>query len=90
MSELSVGYTELSHQASMTAQGYLRRAIDSVEEVMGKGAASMYPGIVAAVVAAAASDYAAAMVSHRLVPAIADISDALGNVADAVARSSDV
>lgn len=84
MAELSMSYSKLNQQASETAESYLFRAIASVEAVMGEGAAAKYPAIVAAVIAAAASDYAAAMISHRLVPALDDVSAAIGGVADAI------
>lgn len=84
MSETSVTYSQLSHEASLTADGYLKRAIQSVEEAMGVGAAEKFPGLVAAVVAAAASDYAASMLSHRVVPALGDIAEAIGWVSEAI------
>jgi hypothetical protein len=87
MSETLMTYSQLSQEASHAAENYLKRAIESVEDVMGLGAAAKYPAIVAAVVAAAASDYAASMLSHRVAPALADVAEALGWISEAMPSS---
>lgn len=87
MSENSMTYSQLGQEASVAAENYLKRAIESVEDLMGPGAAAKYPAIVAAVVAAAANDYAASMLSHRVTPALADIAEALGWISEAIPSS---
>lgn len=49
------------HQASSTADVYLARAIQAIEERLGEGAASKFPQIVAAHMQSAASDFHASM-----------------------------
>jgi hypothetical protein len=89
MPESSMTYSQLGSEASLSAENYLKRAIESVEDAMGVGAAEKYPAIVAAVITAAATDYAASMLSHRIAPALVEIADALGVVADAIPTSDD-
>jgi len=77
-------YTELAADASKTAHGYLSQAIASVNELLGDGAALKHPELVAAVMNAAAKDYAAAVVTHHLCPSLDGISSALIQAGDAI------
>jgi hypothetical protein len=89
MSERQLSYGLLAEQASTTAAGYLRAAIATVEETMGKGAAAKHPEIVAAVVKAAALDYHASMFSHRVCPALEDVADAIKAAGESIGLSID-
>lgn len=70
-------YSQLSMHASQTAHNYLLGAIDSIEKVMGKGAAEKHPAIVAALIQAASTDYLASMLSHRVAPELSSIASAI-------------
>jgi len=87
MSEEQMSYTQLSLHASSTAHNYLVAAIDSVEKMMGEGAAKAYPNLVAELVRAATADYMAAMLSHRIAPTLDRIAAGITEVADAISRS---
>lgn len=84
-----VSYGELSRAASKTAHEYLFRAIESVEYLMGKGAAKANPEIIAALINAASTDYLAAMLSHRVRPGLDGIADAIRDAGDAVRAGLD-
>jgi len=77
MIDSEVGYETLMRQAPMTAEVYLAEAIESIEKRMGEGAAEKFPQIVAALITAAATDYHAAMFSHRVAPALLEIGDSI-------------
>lgn len=71
---------KLMEQAAGTARGYLVAAIANVDELMGDGASQKHPELVAALVQASATDYLAAMLSHRVVPELATIGVAITDV----------
>lgn len=89
MDELSMDYTRLGIHASKAAHDYLVEAIETVEKLMGKGAAERFPMIVAALVQASATDYQASMLSHRVYPGLESISLAIRDVAEAVSSLRD-
>lgn len=74
MNRITANSDTLMRQAPMTADLYLREAIKSVEDAMGKGAAATYPQIVAAYMNACAMDFGAAVIARGL-EAIADRED---------------
>ncbi len=77
MSEEQMSYTELGIHAAKSAHDYLNYAISHIESLMGKGAAEKYPQIVAAMIEASSREYHASMLSHRVVPALDRIADAI-------------
>lgn len=82
--EQAMTYEKLADHACMSASDYLFRAIETVNKQMGDGAAERFPQIVAAVMQASASEYAASMISHRVVPALNGLTYQVGLVADAL------
>jgi hypothetical protein len=84
MTTSSIPDTSLADQASVTAQGYLRRAVEAVEETMGAGTAKEYPEIVAALIAASAKNYAASLHSHRIEPLLGQAVGAIERLADSL------
>lgn len=75
--EQAMTYTQLGMFASKSAHNYLVAAIDSIENVMGKGAAEKHPAIVAAMIQAASTEYLASMLSHRVAPELSAIASAI-------------
>ena len=70
--------TTLMRQAWMTAEDYLAHAIDGIDEYLGDGYAKRHPGLIAAFMQTAASDFNAA----SLAGAIEDGSEAGGRIAE--------
>lgn len=89
MSETQVTYGQLAAQASITARGYLTAAIETIDDLMGDGAARENPALVTAVMQAATADYLAAMFSHRVAPALSEIAVELRELTGAVDRARD-
>lgn len=89
MLDSGVSYDTLMRQAPVTADTYLVEAIESVEKRMGKGAAEKYPQIVAALITAAATDYHAAMFSHRVAPALQDVGESIRMAGESVRAIGD-
>ncbi len=84
--EISMSYGDLMGQASKTARQYLIEAKAHVDDLMGHGAAQKHPELVAALVQASATDYVAAMLSHRVVPELAMVVQSIDNLAEIVER----
>lgn len=89
MSEDQMNYGELSAQAVLAARVYLTGAVNTVNEVMGDGAAAANPALVAAVLNATSTEYLASMLSHRIRPGLDGIADAIRDAGDAVRAGLD-
>jgi hypothetical protein len=72
----NTSWENLMRQASDTAHDYLSRAVRDIDEILGKGYAAKHPGLIGAMVAAAADDFKAS--SLRVV--MAGIDDTLNKV----------
>lgn len=79
----------LMEQAHKTAREYLIYAVANVNDLLGQGSAEKHPEIVAALVQAAATDYAASMLSHRVVPQLSRITQAIADLQSSVDRLAD-
>lgn len=87
--ETSMSYGHLMKKASETARDYLIHAIADVDDLLGGGAAKKHPELVAALVQAAATDYVAAMLSHRVVPELAVIAQAIDGLQESIDQLGD-
>ncbi len=84
--ELLTSYDDLMKKSHQSAREYLIYAISNVNDLMGDGAAQKHPEIVAALVQAAATDYAAMMLSHRVAPQLLSITRAIADLQRSVDR----
>lgn len=84
MSEDLMNYGQISEMASRAAHNYLRSAVQTVNEVMGEGAAAANPALVAAVLNATSTEYLASMLSHRVRPGLDGIADAIRYAGDEI------
>jgi hypothetical protein len=66
----------LFRQAPMTAHDYMMKAIDDIDELLGKGYAKQHPELIAAYMQTAAIDFGAAVIAR----AIESVSTALDNI----------
>jgi len=88
MDERGVSYKDLMSSAERTAHGYLRAAVASVDEVLGKGSAAKFPQLVVAFMDAASKDYHASMLSHRIAPALEALSESVRTAGESIAEAS--
>lgn len=79
----------LQDDASKTAHTYLAKAINSVNELMGDGAAKQHPQLVIAVMEAASRDYLAATLGQRIAPALDEVASAIRDAGDAIRAGLD-
>jgi hypothetical protein len=82
MQEDGMSYAQIANHSRATAKDHLIAAVSAIDDVMGPGSAQANPALVVALMSAAAQDYHASMLSHRVVPALDRIADALLACAD--------
>jgi len=82
MSHIQANADTLLRQASMTADGYLSAAIESIDKAFEKGFAKKHPELVAAYMKVAASDFNHATLAKAQAEAIETLSDSVNNLAD--------
>ena len=70
MTSITANATELMEQASMTADAYLRQAIERIDSHLGKGYAAQHPELIGAFMQTAAIDFGAATLSKVIGEAI--------------------
>lgn len=87
--ESLMSYDDIMKKAHQTAREYLIYAVANVDDLLGQGSAEKHPEIVAALVQAAATDYAASMLSHRVVPQLSGITQAIADLQSSVDRLAD-
>lgn len=76
---ISATVETLLKQALMTAHVYLCEAIKSIDQKMGDGYAKLHPELIAAYMAAAASDFNTSVQAKSLAEASDQIADAIKN-----------
>ncbi|MEF9965743.1 MAG: hypothetical protein RR779_15365 [Comamonas sp.] len=87
--QITADFSTLTQHATMTVDGYLRTAIASIDEALGKGYAAAHPDLVAAYIAAAASDCNAAVTAKVNSAALREIGHSVMALSTAMDRISD-
>jgi hypothetical protein len=63
---ITADYTTLMNQASMTADEYMRKAVDAIDMKLGDDYASDHPELIAAMIQAAAIDFGTACICKAI------------------------
>lgn len=87
--QITADFTTLYHQASDTAEGYLARAIRSIDEALGAGYAAKHPELIAAFISSATADCNTAVHAKVYGAAIREVAEALNQISGALDRISD-
>lgn len=87
--QIAADFTTLYRQASMTAEGYLQKAISSIDEALGEGYAAEHPELIAAFMATAASDCNTAVSAKVNSAALREIADSINTLSMSIDRISD-
>jgi len=87
--QITADFTALFRQASDTAEGYLQKAIASMDEALGEGYAADHPELIAAFIKTAASDCNTAVAAKVNSAAIREVAEGLKMVSSALERISD-
>lgn len=82
MNELYMTYEQLGAQAAKAAADRLAAAIESVDRLLGEGAARQNPALVAALLQSTSTEYLALMFSHRIYPILEDVAGGLRDISD--------
>jgi len=61
---ITAGTETLFRQAPMTAHDYMMKAIDDIDELLGKGYAKQHPELIAAYMQTAAIDFGTAIIAR--------------------------
>ena len=79
--KISAEPRDLVRQAGNTAAQYFDAAVENIEKTFGKGSAHRYPEIIAALIAASASDFETSIrtkfFDEEIAPVLQDIANAL-------------
>jgi hypothetical protein len=77
MNEITASSDTLVDQAPATAETYLRRAIEDIDNLLGEGYAKAHPELIAAYMQTAALDYGASIIAQQIRAGLGDSADAL-------------
>jgi hypothetical protein len=89
MKRITADATDLMRQASMTAESYMNKAVDCIDQTFGDGYAKQHPDLVAAFMKVSSEDFSIGVLGAVIQDASDQIAGTLQEVAEMIGRISE-